>query len=133
MILNKVRAGKSIGAQALFTKTINNLIDFVANLKGDYDDNPSTGHISLDRSVEDFPVLRFRGETGGDSKITIVGTDGVTQKSGKKIIFVSGDDSNISIVPSLDSAGNIILTCNIYYKEPPAQQAQAAQGQGGDA
>ena len=132
MILNKVKAGKSIGAQALFTKTINNLIDFVANLKGDYDANPSTGHISLDRSVEDFPVLRFKGETGGD-KITVVGTDGVTQKSGKKIIFVSGDDSNISIVPSLDSAGNIILTCNIYYKEPPAQQAQAAQGQGGDA
>lgn len=51
-----------------FVETYNFLVDFVNNLKGDADIPNDHGHISVDRTVEDHPVIRissFKGIGGG--------------------------------------------------------------------
>lgn len=62
-VLTKLVEGKLIGSQKGFVSTFNFLVDFISNLRGDAECDD--GAISVDRSIEDFPVVRLKGGAGG--------------------------------------------------------------------
>lgn len=73
-ILQKLRHGKLLCGAVFskFVETWNYLIDRVENLKGDADTNPQYGHIKIDNTDPEHPVVRLvnfedfgKGESGG--------------------------------------------------------------------
>ena len=115
----KLEKGKMIDANEGFVDTFNWMVDFICNLKGDKDENPESGTLSVDRTVSDFPVIRS-GEAdeseGKAGEITVVGTDGTTAvcKTGK-ITFASATNASVVVTPSADADGNVTVTVGVYY------------------
>ena len=64
--LQKLRHGRILsgGATPHFVETWNWLVAAFDNLKGDADVNPKNGHISIDRSDPDCPVVRLSNLNG---------------------------------------------------------------------
>ena len=60
--LETLRHGRLLTGRVFrfFVETWNWLISYVDNLAGDFDVNPQTGHITVDRSKGDRPVIRLR-------------------------------------------------------------------------
>ena len=48
-----------------FVETFNYTVDRIENLKGDYDTNPKNGHIKVDSSNSDHPIIRWMGTLSG--------------------------------------------------------------------
>ena len=62
-----------------FVETWNWLVGYVDNMKGDADVNPQNGHIVVDRTDPDHPVIRFRADRlpkGGGGEAVDVPADG---------------------------------------------------------
>lgn len=66
--LCRLKKGEIIDAQQGFVDTFNWLVDFCSNLKGDGDRNAKR-HITLDRSVDDHPVIKFSGAVEGSAGV----------------------------------------------------------------
>ena len=75
--IEKLQHGKLLCGSVFrfFVETWNWLVGYVDNMKGDADVNPQAGHITIDRTDPDHPVVRFRadkaagGAYGGDAAI----------------------------------------------------------------
>ena len=69
--IEKLRHGKLLCGSVFrfFVETWNWLVGYVDNMKGDADVNPQAGHITIDRTDPDHPVIRFRADkvAGGKS------------------------------------------------------------------
>lgn len=119
--LCELREGRIIDTQRGFVATFNWMKDFCNNLAGDANlaAEADAAGIKVDTSVSDHPVIRLVGgdEQGGAAEVTVVGTDGTEAvcKTGK-ITFASAEDSNVVVVPSADSEGNVTVTIGVYYK-----------------
>ena len=68
-ILQELKHGKILagGAFRLFVETWNWLVHYADNLKGDADLNPANGHVKIDRTDPDNPVVRLVNLTSGSS------------------------------------------------------------------
>lgn len=66
-VLARLRHGNLLtkAAYPTFVETFNWLASAFANLQGDYDRDPKTGHIHLDRTDGDHPVIRLVNAGGG--------------------------------------------------------------------
>lgn len=62
--IEKLRHGKLLCGSVFrfFVETWNWLVGYVDNMKGDADVNPQSGHITIDRTDPDHPVVRFRAD-----------------------------------------------------------------------
>ena len=75
--IEKLQHGKLLCGSVFrfFVETWNWLVGYVDNMKGDADVNPQGGHITIDRTDPDHPVVRFRadkaagGAHGGDAAL----------------------------------------------------------------
>ena len=119
--LCELREGKIIDAQRGFVATFNWMKDFCNNLAGDANLAAEEGAagIKVDTSVSDHPVIRLVGEQqdSGAAEVTVVGTDGTEAVcTTGRITFASAEDSNVVVVPSADSAGNVTVKIGVYYK-----------------
>ena len=121
--LCELREGKIIDAQRGFVATFNWMKDFCNNLAGDANLEAEEGAagIKVDTSVSDHPVIRLVGVGDGDgdgaAEVTVVGTDGTEAVcTTGRITFASAEDSNVVVVPSADSAGNVTVKIGVYYK-----------------
>jgi hypothetical protein len=79
--IEKLRHGRILcgGAFSLFVETWNWLTSYVDNMKGDFEVNPKTGCIFIDRTNPDSPVVRFRADrlpAGGAGGSVEVAADG---------------------------------------------------------
>lgn len=70
--IEKLRHGRLLCGSVFrfFVETWNWIVGYVDNMKGDADVNPQGGHITVDRTDPDHPVIRFRADKiagkGGD-------------------------------------------------------------------
>ena len=66
--LELLRHGKILCGSVFrfFVETWNWLVGYVDNMKGDADVNPQGGHITIDRTDPDHPVIRFRADKIGN-------------------------------------------------------------------
>ena len=63
----KLKHGKILSGSVFrfFVETWNWLVGYVDNMKGDADVNPQNGHIVVDRTDPDHPVIRLRPSEDG--------------------------------------------------------------------
>lgn len=98
-ILQRLKPGKFVwpGLFPFFAATWNWLLDSWDNLRGDFDENPKLGAITVDRTNPDRPVIRLRTDNlklgGGGSEL------------------VKGDDTNITFTETTDGK----IAVNVYY------------------
>jgi len=81
-IKQKLTKGKALCGKVFrnFVPTFNWLVDFASNLKGDGDANNGQGHITVDKSDEDHPIIRCSGcgESAAYGVASIEGEQGDT-------------------------------------------------------
>jgi hypothetical protein len=118
-----LKPGKALCSAAFpnLCATWNWMASALSNLKGDHDFNQNDGHISVDWTAPDHPVIRCvnckaKSGGGGSSEITVVGTDGVEAVcTTGKITFASASDSNVEVKATADTDGNVTITVGVYY------------------
>lgn len=68
--IEKLRHGRILCGSVFrfFVETWNWLVGYVDNMKGDADVNPQAGHITIDRTDPDHPVVRFRADKAAGGK-----------------------------------------------------------------
>jgi len=122
--------GKLLDAQPGFVDTFNWLVDCFKNIKGDGDKikvswptqtTPMISHgYDSDSETDDPPPEPIQplppfDHSGLGGNVTVVGTDS-SEAVGKKIIFASESDSNMTLKVSNDSNGNVIVMVGAYYR-----------------
>lgn len=62
--VERLRHGRLLSGSVFrfFVETWNWIVGYVDNMRGDADVNPQNGHITIDRSDPDNPVIRFRAD-----------------------------------------------------------------------
>lgn len=79
--VERLRHGRLLSGSVFrfFVETWNWIVGYVDNMRGDADVNPQNGHITIDRSDPDNPVIRFRADKlqpGGAGGSVSVAADG---------------------------------------------------------
>lgn len=70
-VLCKLKKGKVLDANPGFVDTFNWLVDFCNNLKGDGDVDRNKA-ITVDKTIDDRPVIKVKGLTGGGGGGSII-------------------------------------------------------------
>lgn len=95
-----------------FTETWNYVANRIENMKGDRDANPETGHITIDNSDPDHPIVRYVGKDpkdgGGETGVrTIVGEYDSTAISGD-VQAAGAEGSGLMVTTAEDGEGGVL-------------------------
>lgn len=94
-ILCKLEKDKLLDAQPGFVDTFNWMVDFINNIRGD-GDNGGTGLITVDKTIDDRPVIKGGGSGGGAE-------------------LVSADDSNVVLTEITSGENKGKTQIGVYY------------------
>ena len=83
-----------------FVETWNYMNKRLENIRGDRDVNPETGHIKVDNTDPEHPVIRLEGKTEGKSE-----TEGVSETFTACIPYWVGGDDNAVVKGNKVSTG----------------------------
>ena len=127
-ILQMLKHGKMLCGNVFkqFVETWNYIINRVENLKGDADANPQTGHIKIDNTDPEHPIMRLvniqdfgKGGGGGSGEcIEMQGTptgNVPIDCQGKLVKFNTAADSNVEVDVQETVAGTVDVTIGVYY------------------
>lgn len=125
--IEKLRHGRLLCGSVFrfFVETWNWLVGYVDNMMGDADVNPQSGHITVDRTDPDHPVIRFRADkaAGGgasaaldeaslntrtsDGKSQIKGWDAASASGTTLAADLKGTSPASGLLIYRDSSGNL--------------------------